>query len=115
MDRTRDARSLALVRALHTVIYVVMASAVFVVLFAGVTGRQGPWLWIALGLVAVESVVFAAAGLRCPLTAVVARYSGGATVSDTFFPARLTRHTFRVFGPLILLGVALLLWRRLFA
>ena len=107
-----DAQRLTLVRAVHTAIYVVMASAVFVVLYAGITGVHGLWLWVALGLVGVESVVFTASGMKCPLTAVAVRY--GATrqgVFDTFLPERLTRHTFTVFGPLILVGLVLIGWR----
>ena len=104
-----DAQRLILVRAVHTAIYIVMASASLVVLYAGVTGAHGAWLWIAGGLVAVESLVFAASGLKCPLTAIAVKY--GATKEgayDTFLPERLTRHTFTVFGPLILLGFVLL-------
>jgi hypothetical protein len=103
-----DAHRLALVRGIHTAIYVVMAAAVFVVLYAGVTGAQGNWLWIAVGLVAIEVAVFAASGMKCPLTAMAARYgsaSGG--VSDTYLPERLTRHTFAFFTPLIVVGLAL--------
>jgi hypothetical protein len=100
---------LALVRAVHTAIYVVMATASFALLYAGVTGAHGVWLWVALALVAVESVVFLANGLKCPLTAVALRYGAdGLKVGDTFLPERITRHTFRVFGPLILLAFALL-------
>jgi hypothetical protein len=54
-------------------------------------------------------VVFTASGLRCPLTAVAARYGAARLgVADTFLPERLTRHTFHVFGPLIALAVCLL-------
>ncbi|MBI1407892.1 MAG: hypothetical protein GC145_17395 [Caulobacter sp.] len=104
-----DPQRLILVRALHTAIYVIMASAVLLVLYAGATGATGPWLWPALGLVAIEVVVFAGSGMKCPLTVIVARYSGERPqVSDTFFPERCTRHTLRVFGPLIVLGLMLL-------
>lgn len=109
-----DPQRLLLARALHTAIYVIMATAVFVVLYAGLTGAGGTWLWIALGLVAVEVVVFVGGGMKCPLTAVVAQFSAGrAGVSDTFFPERLTRHTLTVFGPLIVIGLVLLAirWR----
>lgn len=39
------------------------------------------WLWTALILIAIEVVVFAGNGLRCPLTALAVRYGGekGAT------------------------------------
>jgi hypothetical protein len=102
-----DRQRLTLVRAIHTAIYVVMASAVLVVLVAGVTGATGPWLWIALALVLIEVAIFAGSGMRCPLTAVASRY-GARRGHDTFFPERCTRHTLAAFGPLIVLGVALL-------
>ncbi|HXQ14264.1 MAG TPA: hypothetical protein VN814_06545 [Caulobacteraceae bacterium] len=107
-----DAQRLALVRSFHTAIYVVMASSTFLVAYAGVTGAHGLWLWPALALVGVESVVFIGNGLRCPLTAVATRLSSGSgPVSDTFFPEKVTRHTFCFFGPLILGGMGLLALR----
>lgn len=106
-----NARRLFLIRLLHTVIYVVMAASALVVLFAGVTGANGPWLPPALVLVLIESVVFIGFGLKCPLTAVVVRHADGAPVSDTLMPERLTRHTFKVFGPIFVIGLALLALR----
>jgi len=106
-----DRQRLTLVRALHSAIYVIMATAVLLVLYAGLTGAQGPWLWLALGLVGIEVVVFVGSGMKCPLTAVVSRLSKTRTVSDTFFPEEMTRHTLAVFGPLIVIGVSLLALR----
>jgi len=106
-----SARRLFLIRLLHTVIYVVMAASALVVLFAGVTGANGPWLPPALVLILIESVIFIGFGLKCPLTAVVARHADGAPVSDTLMPERLTRHTFKVFGPIFGIGLALLALR----
>lgn len=106
-----DSQRLALVRGVHTAIYLVMASSVFAVLYAGLTGAHGRWLWVAGALVAVECVVFAASGLKCPLTAVAARYGPG--VSDTFLPERFTRLTFAIFTPLIFLGALLVAARAL--
>lgn len=97
-----DADRLTLMRAVHTVIYVVLTSAALLVLAAVITGARGPWLWIALGLVAIESAVLAANGFKCPLTAIAVKY--GATndgAYDTFFPERCT---VRVFEPVILMG-----------
>ncbi|MFI4933602.1 MAG: hypothetical protein ACHP7N_03205 [Caulobacterales bacterium] len=104
-----DAQRLALVRGVHTAIYLVMVAATFVVLYAGVSGARGAWLWPALGLVSVESAVFVGGGFKCPLSALAVKY--GATTGelfDTFIPERLTRYTFRVFGPLIAVGLVLL-------
>ena len=86
-----------------------MVACVFAVLYAGVTGVNGPWLPIAAGLVGLESLVFVANGLKCPLTAVAVSYGAQhGKLFDTFLPERVTRHTFQVFGPLIGLGVVLL-------
>lgn len=104
-----DGQRLAIVRAVHTAIYVVMASACLVLLYAGITGARGPWLWAALALVGLECVVFIGSGMKCPLTAVAVKY--GATPQagfDTFFPERCTRHTLRVFGPMIVIAIGLL-------
>jgi len=109
-----DAQGLMLVRAVHTAIYLVMATSSLVVLFGAITGLHGPWLWAAAVLIGVESLVFAAWGFKCPLTAVAVKYGAGeGPLFDTFLPERITRHTFHVFGPLVLLGFLLLAARAL--
>jgi len=86
-----------------------MVAAIFVLLFSGVAGYAGPWLWVSLGLLGVESEVFVGNGLTCPLTALAVRY-GAVTghAFDTFLPEHITRHTFRFFGSLMAIGLLLL-------
>jgi hypothetical protein len=107
-----NSQRLALIRTVHTVIYLVMAAATFVLVYAGVSGAQGVWLWLALVLLGVEVVVFVGNGMRCPLTALAVRY-GAETgyVFDTFLPERATRYTFNFFGTLMAVGVVLLFLR----
>ena len=107
-----DRQRLTTVRAVHTAIYLVMAAASFVVLYAGVTGAHGRWLWWAAGLVTIEIVVFTANGFRCPLTALAVK-NGAARdgVADTFLAERMTRHTFQFFGPLIVVAFVLVAGR----
>ena len=45
-----NTQRLALVRSIHTTIYIMMAISTFVLLYAGIIGSQGAWLWVALGL-----------------------------------------------------------------
>ncbi|WP_029042302.1 hypothetical protein [Cucumibacter marinus] len=107
-----DAHRLAAVRFVHTAIYVVMAISTFVLLYAGVTGSSGTWLWVALGLLAIETVVFLGNGMRCPLTALAERYGAeDGRVFDTFLPERVTRYTFRFFGTIMVAGLLLLVAR----
>ena len=64
-------------------------------LFAGVTGRVGTWLWIAIGLVAFETIVLFANGIKCPMSPLAEKYGARETdfLYDTFIPERLTRYT----------------------
>jgi hypothetical protein len=108
----QDAQRLTLVRAVHTAIYIVMAASTFVLVYAGLTGWQGRLLWVALGLLAIESVVFLGYGMKCPLTALAVRYGAEKGYAfDTFLPERATRYTFRFFGSLMAIGLALLALR----
>ncbi len=103
---------LALIRTIHTVIYLVMAVSTFVLLYAGVTGVQGSWLWIVILLLVVETVVYLGNGMRCPLTALAVRYGAEkGYVFDTFLPERATRYTFNFFGTVMVIGLGLLLLR----
>jgi len=100
---------LALVRGGHAVVYLVMVVAILVLLYAGVTAYAGPWLWVALGLLAAEATVFVGNGFKCPLTALAVRYGAEkGHAFDTFLPERVTRHTFRFFGSLMVLALSLL-------
>ncbi|MBI5646598.1 MAG: hypothetical protein HY962_06670 [Ignavibacteriae bacterium] len=102
-------QALALVRFIHTAIYIVMVAAIVVLLVAGITGYSGIWLWISLGLLAGESVVFLGNGRTCPLTTMAVRYGAEKGYAfDTFLPEHWTRYTFRFFGTLMVIGLVLL-------
>jgi hypothetical protein len=111
-SETKNAQRLALVRGVHTFIYIVMATSTFVLVYAGLTGAHGWWLWVALTLLAVETLVFAGNGMTCPLTALAVSYGAEKGYAfDTFLPERATRHTFRFFGSLMSVGLVLLALR----
>lgn len=115
---TEHPLALSAARGLHTLIYGVMAFSTVGLLYVGVTGRFLQSLWIFVPLLSVEIGVFAASGLRCPLTAVVDRFAGkGAHVADTYLPESLTRHTLAIFGPILPVAFMLLAarWAGVFA
>lgn len=97
---------LAIVRSVHTAIYLVIAGSVFAVLYAAIFGAYASWLPVALALVAIEIVVFVGNGMTCPLTAVATKYGANAG-DDTFLPQRLTQYTLKFFGPLIAISAIL--------
>lgn len=107
-----DGQLLALVRTVHSTIYLIMAASTFVLVYAGLTGAQGIWLWIALLLLVAETLVYVGNGMKCPLTGLAVRYGAEkGYVFDTFLPERATRYTFNFFGTLMVVGLALLVLR----
>jgi hypothetical protein len=108
-----DAHKLALVRLVHTLIYLVNGGACFVVLFAGLTGEIGLIFWISAILVAGEALILYLNGLKCPLSAIAISYGARETdfLYDTFLPEKLTRHTVPFFTTIVLAGLALLGFR----
>jgi len=106
-------KALQLVRVVHTLIYAVMVAAIGVLLFSGSTGYSGAWLWISLGLVTAEGIVFFGNRMRCPLTALAVRYGAEkGHAFDTLLPERFTRYTFRFFGSLTAIAIVLVALRR---
>jgi len=100
------AQMLFLVRVVHTIIYLIMAASVVFILFSSIFGYFGPLLIVATILVGSEVAVFAASGMRCPLTGLAKKYGAEkGYVFDTFLPEILTKYTFRFFGLLLVIGL----------
>jgi hypothetical protein len=108
-DRTK----LALVKAVHTFIYLVMAAATLFILYAGLSRYRGPLLTVALVLAGLEAVVFLGNGRKCPLTGLAQKYGAVKGYAfDTFLPEKWTKYTFRFFGTILVVGLALLVLRK---
>ena len=108
----QPSRALFWVQLIHTVIYLVMVCAIGLLLCAGISGYQGIWLWISIGLLVTEGLVFFGNGRRCPLTALAVQCGAErGHAFDTFLPERCTRYTFRFFGTLTVIGFVLVALR----
>jgi hypothetical protein len=59
-------RMLAVVRSIHTAIFLVMAASVFYIDYCGVVGRAGPLFLVAAGLIAIEGAYSWAMALDVP-------------------------------------------------
>ncbi len=101
-------------RAIHTVIYVILASSVLFLLYCGITGYFGPALVVVLILVVAECIVYASFKFKCPLSDVARKYGAEEeNFSDLFIPRWLGRHSPIIFGSLFAIGLPLLALRLL--
>jgi hypothetical protein len=108
-----DQRRLLLraVKTFHTVAWLIIEACMVYVLYTGITGRNGRKTRAAAVVVAGESLIFAASGFRCPLTAVAQDLGDGSgSVTDIYLPQWFARILPGLHVPLILVAV-LLHWR----
>jgi hypothetical protein len=97
--------ALSAIRLIHTLAWFSIESCMMYVLWAGFRGRSDRRAALTAGVVATETLVFAANGFRCPLTQIAERV--GATrgsVTDIYLPRRLAHNLPAIHVPLILLA-----------
>ena len=103
-----DARrraALTAVKLVHTVAWFSIESCMVYVLWTGFRRQSDRHAAIAAGVVATETLIFAANGFRCPLTQVAERVGAEhGSVTDIFLPVWFARNLPAIHVPLILLG-----------
>jgi hypothetical protein len=99
---------LTTIRGIHSVIFLVMLSAIAWLVATGIAARRDRSVAVAGGLIAIESGVFLANGGVCPLTPLAERHGARrGEVSDIFLPDALAR-TIPIWAPsLVVLGLVL--------
>lgn len=103
------------VRVFHTIAWFTIEACMLYVLWSGIRGRSDRRAGLAATVVGLETLVFAANGFHCPLTA-VARNLGDSTgsVTDIYLPQWVARHLPAIHVPLIIIAV-ILHWRNVSA
>ena len=105
------AHRLKQIKALHTVIWAIMAASILALPWAAWSGRFR-WAFGLTLLVVGECMVLAVNRGRCPLTDVAARYTHERAANfDIYLPMWLARHNKSIFGFLFIVGEIVLLWR----
>ncbi|MBK9273622.1 MAG: hypothetical protein IPM49_03675 [Flavobacteriales bacterium] len=60
--------ALIAIKAVHTVIWVVLSAVIYYLLYAVIADRIDRWFWMGLGLVGLEIIALLLFRLSCPLT-----------------------------------------------
>jgi hypothetical protein len=91
--RHRRQAALTAVKLIHTLVWFSIESCMVYVLWSGFRGRSDRRAAIAAGVVAGETLVFAANGFRCPLTPVAERLGAkSGSVTDIYLPRWLAHN-----------------------
>jgi len=105
---------LTLIKALHTLVFVVMFGAILFLLYSGIVNAITRWTTIAFILISIEVIIYISNGFKCPLNILAARLSPpGKPVSDIYLPAWLSRQVINISTPLLAIACLLLLVRLL--
>ncbi|MBK8245935.1 MAG: hypothetical protein IPK85_00790 [Gemmatimonadetes bacterium] len=103
--------ALIAVKLVHTLAWAVFAGCILAIPVYAWRRELGVAAWL-IGIVMVEVVVLAANGMRCPLTAVAARYTPERQDNfDIYLPLWLARYNKQVFGSLFAGGLVFTLVR----
>ncbi len=101
----RSSRPLVAVKVVHTLAWFSIESCMVYLLYAGFVRRTDRRAAVAAAVVSGESLVFAANGFRCPLTAVAESLGAeDGSVTDIFLPHWFARNLPAIHVPLILLA-----------
>lgn len=102
----RTSLQLTAIKLAHTLIWAVFAGCILAIPVAAWHSSYRAAAWL-VGVVAIEVVILALNNLRCPLTAVAARYTEDRRDNfDIFLPVWLARHNKVIFGTLYVVGTA---------
>ncbi len=103
---------LALIKILHTAVWVVMASATIYIFYAGVIGIFSIWLWISIGLLVLESLVLFVNKWFCPLTPMAMKYTENREANfDIYLPEKLAKYNKQIFGTIFITGLLIVILR----
>ena len=106
-------RAIVAIKLVHSAIFLLNSAAILHVFVAGVRDRPSRWTGAALAVAFTEVAVFVANRGRCPFTDLVERLGAeNGRVSDIFLPRWFADRIPQLCGPLLLVGVLALLWRR---
>jgi hypothetical protein len=105
---------LQLVKLLHTLIWLFFNVVIFYFLYAVIVDRIDKWVWISIGLIALEGVVLLIFRNICPVTLIARRYSNSEKDNfDIYLPNWLARHNKRIYSTIVLLAALILTYRLL--
>ena len=100
------------IKILHTLIWILMVSAIFYVLYSGIFNEINILTWICIALIIFEGIVLIAFKMSCPLTVLARKYSDSTNYNfDIYLPEWLAQYNKQIFTTIFVLGLISVLLR----
>ena len=107
-----DSAKLALIKILHTLIWIFFNVVIFYMLYAVIIDKIDVWLWVGYGLFVLEGLVLLAFRFYCPLTVLARRFSDSSRDNfDIYLPNWLAKHNKRIYTSLLIVIMILTVYR----
>lgn len=104
------------IKLIHTIIWLVMASASFYILYAGITNTFNLTLYISIILLILETLILMFNKWTCPLTPMARKYTKEKSDNfDIYLPNWLAKYNKFIFGTIFCTGMILVIinWIRI--
>jgi len=80
------------IKLIHTLIWIFFNVVIFYLAYAVIVGDIDKWVWIGLGLFAIEGLILVLFKMKCPLTIIARKYSDSTKDNfDIYLPNWLAR------------------------
>jgi hypothetical protein len=98
------------IKILHSAVWFLMASATFYILYSGIMRTTSIWLWIAIGMLGLETIVLWANRWICPMTPMAMKYTSDRQANfDIYLPLTIAKYNKQIFGTLFVIGLVMVL------
>ena len=103
---------LTLIKIIHTAIWVFFNVVIFYLLYAVVADKIDKWVWICLGLIAMEGLVLVVFKAICPVTLIARKYSDSQQHNfDIYLPNWLAQYNKEIYTTIVLIAIVILIYR----
>ncbi len=100
------------IKVLHTAIWIFFNVVIFYLLYAVISNQINFWVWICLGLIAIEGLILLIFKNVCPVTIVAKKYSDSDKDNfDIYLPNWLAKYTQLIYSSIVFIAIVILLYR----
>ena len=101
---------LSLIKGLHTLIWIFFNVVIFYFLYAVIANKIDKWVWICIGLIALEGIILMIFKNICPVTLIAKNYSQSQKANfDIYLPEWLAKNNKLIYSVIVLIGVVVLI------